>query len=99
MNVENTLKKTDLNKRGMFVLIHEDTGRIYATTAVDIHKELGELIAQLDAGKCPNVLLQRLYKAGPKFEVLTKVSADGMRGAKKDLVGFRGVTSSYLFVN
>lgn len=98
MNVENTLKKKDINKRGFFVLIHEETGRLYATVATDIHKELSELIAQLKAGTCPFVQLQKYYKQSSDFQVLTQVSTDGMRGAKKDLLTFRSKTSSYLFL-
>ena len=99
MNVENTLKKKDLNARGFFALIHDETGRIYATTAVDIHKELSALMEQLKAGKCPHVQLQRYYKQSPDFQVLTQVTTDGMRGAKKAYLGFRSATSSYLFLN
>lgn len=98
MNFENTLKKKDINKRGFFALIHEETGRIYATTAVDIHKELSELMEQLKAGKCPFPQLQRYYNQSKDFQVLVQVSTDGMRGAKKDYMGFKSVTSSYLFL-
>lgn len=98
MNVENTIKKTDLGKRGFFALIHDDTGKIYATTAVNIHKELSELIEMLRQKTCPNVKLQKLYDASANFQVVTAISKDGMKGAKKDYWNFRGLTSSYLFI-
>lgn len=92
------LKRGGFQKRGFFAIIHSETGRIYATTAVNIMEELQDLADALEAGKCRNKKLQRYYQASSEFTVLAKISEDGMRGAKKDLGKFRSTIEGYLFV-
>lgn len=99
MNVENMLKRTDINRRGYFALVHKDSGKIYSSVAENIHKELSSLIDELKSNKCMNSRLQRLYNASPEFDVLIQISSDGMRGAKKDHLNFRSCVSARLFVN
>lgn len=89
MLVTNTLKRKDLGVRGMFAIIHEDTGRIYAEASDNIHRDLSKLMNDLAAGKCRNAKLQRYYDQDKEFQALVKISDDGMRGAKKDLSNFK----------
>lgn len=98
MNVTNALKQPGLDKRGFFALIHDDTGRVYTSVAVNIRLGIIETMDTLKAGKHPNTKLQRFYNASPNFQVLTKVSTNGMRKAKTDESAFRGSVAQYLTI-
>lgn len=98
MNVTNALKQPGLDKRGFFALIHDDTGRVYTSVTANIRLGIIETMDQLKAGKHPNSKLQRFYNSSPNFQVVTQVSSDGMRGAKKDERSFCSTISSYLTI-
>lgn len=98
MNIDNVLKRTDINTRGIYVMIHMDTGRIWAKTSENIRKDLIKTYDELKAGTFLNDKMQRYYKANPKFDIYIQISTDGMKGAKKDLANFKAKRSSYLFI-
>lgn len=48
-------------KKGVWVLDHRPTGRFMIGTSNDVSREIDKQLQQLETGKFPNKLMQRLY--------------------------------------
>lgn len=53
--------RRDIVKKGVYVIDHRPSGRFIIGQANDVSKEVDKHLAQLESGKHPIKLLQRLY--------------------------------------
>lgn len=53
--------RRDIVKKGVFVIDHRPTGRFIIGSSNDVSKEVDKQLKQLEQGKHPVKLLQRLY--------------------------------------